>query len=406
MLGNGRESLAFLRAKAKETGMWILWSSALLSEAKLGLSNGESISGAMENMVRSSQLIVEKNVKTMIGPQLSLSIALWDRLGMAVMSTMTCEVFLRCHARSSVFDDQLKLTCRMAGLLAGKGKYEDAFAKLKSIDTNSLRSAKPDQYWRIFRGLLKARRDLHHNNLDSAEALLSQLLQNSPEDIEPDMVFIIDNLHIDALILRQDLDAAFAKVERLLAALREDDKDVALRIRLLLVKAHLFDRAGRPEKGFTIAVRAASLSWRARLASLLWQAVGALANVLTALGEFAAAEQLLLAVLPRCLETDVANAAGTLYSLLADAQVGLAGEMRKGKGRDGAAVGERGMLLEKAHRSLDAAFRCFAAVEDVNRKCEMLAKKAALYRAEGDYVRAEGSADKYLKLWEDALERR
>ena len=34
-----REGLAFLKAKAKETGMWSLWSTSLLSEAKLGLAN-------------------------------------------------------------------------------------------------------------------------------------------------------------------------------------------------------------------------------------------------------------------------------------------------------------------------------------------------------------------------------
>ncbi len=404
MLGSGKESLAFLRAKAKETGMWILWSSALLSEAKLGLANGESISAALESMVRSSQIIVEKNVKTMIGPQLSLSIALWDRLGMAAMSTMTCEVFLRCHARSSVFDDQLKLTCRMAGMLAGKGMYEEAFAKLEAVDTNSLRSAKPDQYWHLYRGLLKLRRDLHHNNLDSAEALLSQLLQNTPEDIEPDMVYIIDALHLETLTRRQDYSAAFTKVDRLIAELREGNRDSALRIRLLLIKAHLLDRVGRPEKGFTIAMRAAGMAWRARLGALLWQAVGALANILNALGEFAAAERLLLAVLPRCLETEVAYSAGTLYSLLADARVGLLGEMR-GLDKE-EEERERVKMVGSIHKTLDAAFRYFSVVEDVEKRCEMMAKKAALYRAEGDFVRAEGCADSYLTLWDEELARK
>lgn len=401
MLGSGKESLAFLRAKAKETGMWILWSSALLSEAKLGLANGESISAALESMVRSSQIIVEKNVKTMIGPQLSLGIALWDRLGMAIMSAMTCEVFLRCHAHSSVFDDQLKLTCRMAGTLAGKGQYEAAFAKLEGVDTNSLRSAKPDQYWHLYRGLLKLRRDLHHNNLDSAETLLSQLLQNTPEDIEPDMVYTIDSLHIEALTRRQDYEAAFTKVDRLISELREGNRDSNLRIRLLLMKVHLFDCIGRPEKGFTIAMRAASMAWRARLVSLLWQAMGALANILNSLGEFAGAEQLLLAILPRCLETDVAYTAGTLYSLLADARMGLAGDM---KSREGAA--ERAKMLGKVHRNLDSAFECFSAVEDVNKRCEMMAKKAALFRAEGDLVQADSCADKYLGMWEEELARK
>ena len=39
ILGNEKEALAFLKAKAKETNMWSLLSTALLSEAKLALSN-------------------------------------------------------------------------------------------------------------------------------------------------------------------------------------------------------------------------------------------------------------------------------------------------------------------------------------------------------------------------------
>jgi len=63
MLGAGKESLAFLRVKAKEIGMWPLWSSVLLTEAQLGLANGDSIATPVEFMVRSSQIVVEKNMK-------------------------------------------------------------------------------------------------------------------------------------------------------------------------------------------------------------------------------------------------------------------------------------------------------------------------------------------------------
>jgi anaphase-promoting complex subunit 5 len=39
MLGTEKEGLAFLKAKAKESEMWSLLSTSLLSEAKLGLQN-------------------------------------------------------------------------------------------------------------------------------------------------------------------------------------------------------------------------------------------------------------------------------------------------------------------------------------------------------------------------------
>jgi anaphase-promoting complex subunit 5 len=50
------------------------------------------------------------------------------------------------------------------------------------------------------------------------------------------------------------------------------------------------------------------------------------------------------------------------------------------------------------HRALDRAFECFGAVEDVKKQCEVMAKKAALYRAEGDFGRADECAETYLRL--------
>lgn len=407
MLGTGKESLAFLRVKAKETGMWILWSSALQSEAKMGLAAGDSISTALEYLVRSSQLIVERNLKTMMGSQLSLSITLWDRLGISFMSAMTSEVFLRCHARHSIFDDELKIKCRLAGLLAGRGKYEEAFERLESIDQNSLRSAKANQYWHLYRGLLKLRRDLHRDNLQSAESLLSQLLQTGPKDLEPDLVFMIDNLHIEYLVRRGDFEEAFTKVERLIRELRDDNRDLSLRIRLLLTKAHIFDAVGRPEKGFTIVMRATSLAWRARLLPLLWQGVGALANILNSLGEFIAAAKMIMVVLPRCLETDTAYVAGTLYNLLADSRMGQAGEVVAAEGGYGQQSRLAGMspgnkraieFFTKADNALEDALRYFSMVEDVRKQCEVLAKKATLKRAMGDHGMAENCAARYLAL--------
>ena len=397
MLGSGKETLAFLRAKAKEAGMWVLWSSALMGEAKLGMAGGESISTILEQMVRSSHIIVERNMKSMMGAQLSMATTLWDRLGLTYMSSVACEVLLRCHTRDSIFDDELKTMCRLAGSLAGRGRYGEAFGKLEAMDMNSLRSAKPGQYWHLYRGLLKLRRDLHHNDLEAAEHLLSQLLQTGTEGFEPDIVFVVDSLHIEMLIRRGEFAAAFNKIDGLITKLREDNRDINLRIHLLLSKARLFDCIGRPEKGFTISVRAASMAWRARLMPLLWQAMGALANILNSLGEFVAASQLLLAVLPRCLETDNIFVVGTLYGLLADAWMGQAGAVGEGQ--------RRVEFMTRGHEALDCAFRHFSVVEDIEKQCEMLAKKATVMRAMGDHVLAEEYAVKYITLKQEAMTR-
>lgn len=415
MIGSGKEALAFLRAKAKETGMLVLRSSALLSEAKLNMANGESIAGAMEHLVRSSQIIVERNMKSLFGSQLSVTTSLWDRLGISYLSSMTSEVFLRVHAPTACFDDELKMICRLAGTLAGKGKYDEAFAKLEDgIDKNSLRAAKPNQYWHLYRGLVKLRRDLHRNDLDTAETLLDQLLQVGSEELDPDVVFIIDSLHIEALIRRKNFEAAYEKIEMLIAKFREDHRDISLRIRLLLMKAHLFDVMGRPQRGFSITMRAASLAWRARLLTLLWQAVGALANILNAMREFSAAVQLVEAVLPRSMESENAFNTGMLYSILADARMGQAGKAGRTGQTTKMATGEttttgvaassvgtnntRTELITKAHEALECAFKHFSAAEDLEKQCEMLAKQATLMKVLGDPARAEKLTAHYVSL--------
>ncbi|KAJ8123406.1 hypothetical protein ONZ43_g640 [Nemania bipapillata] len=396
-LGTGKESLAFLRSRAKETGTWSLWSSALMSEAKMCLSHGESVATALEHLVRSSHILVERNMKNMVGSQLSINIALWDRLGVTYLSATTCEIFLECHARHSIFDDALKVTSRQASMLALKGKYDEALGKLESLEVDSLRAWKPSQYWHKFRGIIKLRRDLHHNNLDGAELLLSQLLQSKNEDLEPDLAFVIDTLHVECLVRRGNVEDAFIKVEKMVAELREENKDIALRVRLLLLKAELLDKCGRPQKAFTIVVRAANVAWRARLIPYLWPAIGALANILSSLSEFEPAIQLLHAVLPRSLECENSVMTARLYSYLGDANVGLAGKMppKSNKRRE---------YLMKGVEAIEKAFNHYSSVEDINKQCEMMAKKATIMKVAGDYVLANDTAAAYLALRSDAAQ--
>lgn len=422
MSATGRETLAYLRVKARETGMWSTWSHALLSEAKQGLVSGDSVATALENMARSSHLVVEQNLTNMIGTQYILNIAIWDRAGVAFLSTMLCEVFLNCHAPNSMLDDSLKITCRLASLLASRGKYNDAMELLEKIDSESLRSWKANKYWQKLRALIKLRRDLHRGDLDGAEYLLSQIMQSKPDDLEPDLAFIVDSMHYELLVRRGDLQAAAAKVERLLAeACNRPDRDIAVRVRLLLMKAQLLERAGRPRRGFSVAMRAANLAWKARLMSLLWQAVGAVADILSSLDEFDAARRLLLVVLPRCLECEGSYMAANLFASLADAYVGMAGKLGPAQaagivggvvgggggdsssGSSGPSIG-RMEFLGRALEALRQALDFYTAVEDVQKKMEVVAKMATIMRVRGDVKVADTLAAQYLELRTKALD--
>ncbi|EQL04088.1 anaphase-promoting complex protein [Ophiocordyceps sinensis CO18] len=391
LLGTGKESLAFLRVKAKESGMWTLWSSVLLSEAKVALINGDSVATSLEYLVRSSQIIVDRNLKSMFGSQLSLYAALWNRLGLAHLSFLTSDTFLRCHARDSVFDDELKHTCRVALALAERGKYAEGLQKLDSLDDNSLRSWKPSQYWHKCRGIIKLKKDLHHGNLDGAAQLLDQLSQSKVDDLEPDMAFLIDSMHIDYLSRRGSLQAAFEEVNRLTLKLQDENRDIAFRVKLLLLKVSLLDKCGRTQRAFSTAVRAANIAWRARLIPSLWQAIGAISNILVSLAEFDAAVQLLVAVIPRALECGVPDVAAQLYSFLADANMGLAGTMEPRSSK-------RTEFLTKALAAVQKAFDHYSAVEDIQHQCVAMAKKAMILKLTGELALSSDFLAAYVEL--------
>jgi anaphase-promoting complex subunit 5 len=393
MLGVEREGLVFLRTKAKESGMWNLWSAALLTEAKAGLANGESIATAFENILRSSELSVTKNMMNNVGAQMMLQSSLWSRLGVTSLASSYCEVFLRCHSKTAPFDDILKFTCRAAYLLAEKGRYGEAMNRLEGLDADSLRQLKANQYWLTFRGILRLKRDLNENNLDGADQLLGQLLQCRGGD--SDLTFELNRLQIDAMMRGGDYQGALTKIESLAAEQKEDGEDIYFRVKLLIMKAVLFDKCGRPQKGFSIAVRAAAIAWRARLLSALWQAMGAIANILTSLEEFEASSQILASIMPRALECEDCALNAQLYSFFVDAHMGMAG------------LAERESLkrtenLTKALDFIDRAFTEYSSIEDIKGQCEMMAKKATIMRLVGDMVLANDYAAAYLALKREA----
>ena len=395
MLGIEREGLAFLRVKAKETGMWTLWSSTLLSEAKLGMSNGESVATAFENLLKSSQLIVEKNMKSMMGPQMAMYSSLWGRLGVVSLSRQYCEIFLRSHARFALFDDTLRFTCRLAHFLTERGHYNEAMELLDALDENSLRSWKANQYWLRYRGILRLKQDLHKNNLNGADELLSQLLQGIGNDSDSDLAFEIHMLNIDYLLRRTDYSAALTKIEELAKDQKEEKDDINLRVRLLTMKAFLLSKAGRTQRGFSIAVRAASVAWRARLIPSLWSAMGAIANILTSLAEFQASSEILISVIPRALECENCTINAQLYSFLVDAYMGMAGEAEAGSPK-------RREKLTQCLEFINRAFSEYSAIKDIKGQCEMMAKKATLMKIMGDNVLANDYASAYLDLRKEA----
>lgn len=389
VLGTEKEALAFLKAKAKETSMWSLLSTTLLSEAKVALSNGESVAQAFENVVKSSHLNVTKNVANAIGSQMSMQSSIFGRLGVSCQAWLSGELFLECYKDKSPMEDVVHCICKSALLLAQRGRYEDALTRMDEVDEETLRTLRHSQYWTVNLALIKLRRHLHRDNLVAAETVLAQL--QAPPNSSQDLQFSILTLDIDLNVRRGEYSKAMETLETLASRLSDGEADIFQRIKLMTLKAWVYGKAGIFQKGFSVAVRAASLAHRARLLPALWEAVGAVCAILISLKEFSAAAKLLESIMPQTLECEDCNLSAQTFSLLADAHMGMAGQAK-------AETLARKEQLIKALDNIGRSFDEFSRIEDVKGQCEMMAKKATIMHLNGDTVLANDCAAKYLDI--------
>ncbi|KAG2421489.1 hypothetical protein HFD88_005464 [Aspergillus terreus] len=364
MLGNEKEGLAFLKAKAKETEMWSLLSTTLLSEAKLELQNGESLASSMENVVRASHLNITKNLLNSMGPQLLLQTALYSRIAPNIPK------------------------------LAQQGRYKEVSARMNEIPPEKLRSLKANQYWTIFSGMLKLKRQIYQDDKVAADYLFSQLESIRLPDNE--ISLHLSFLSVEYMIRQGNYSRALDAVERTAQSLHHDNFDIHSQVKLLCLKARILERTGQPQRGFSLAMRAASIAHRSRLLPGLWEAICDLSSVLLSLREFEAVEQLVESIMPQVLESNDCELTARSYSLLVDANMGIAGKLSdQNRGQNASAKKE---YMNRALEYLDCAYDQYEEIEDIKGQCEMMAKKATVMHLTGDLVLANDYAAKYLDL--------
>ena len=226
------------------------------------------------------------------------------------------------------------------------------------------------------------------NDLDTADIYLGHLRANTvPVN---DLTFVINTLAIDILIRRHDYTGAMAALEQLSVDIAHDENDICNKIKIMVLKAQIYDKAGLPQKGFSIALKAATLAHKTRLLPSLWEAIGALCRVLMSLREFRAAESLLKSIAPRVLECDNSLLAAVTFSYLADAHMGLAGEASTDSLKQ--------EHMTKSLECLGRAFDEYSGIGDIKGKCDAMAKRATIMHLTGDLILANDSAAKYLYI--------
>ncbi|MCJ1245829.1 anaphase promoting complex subunit 5 [Trapelia coarctata] len=395
VLGTDKEALSFLKTKAKESGMWSLLSTSLLSDAKVALTNGESLAFAFESITKATHLNLVKRLTAGFGSEMGMQSALFNRLGVSYLAWAYNELFLECYGVYSPADDVLYAICRGVTALALKGRYEDALRRMDEIGGDILRTLKLQQFWTSHMSVLKLRRSLFRNELSAAESFLSQLRTNRQPDQE--LALVVRLLEINLHMRRQDHTKAMDILDKDAKEFHEHGADVFQQIKLMVLKARIYNKAGIPQKGFSVAIRAASLAYKARLLPALWDAIGALCKVLISLKEFEAATRLMESIMPQVLECEDCELAATSFSCLADAHMGLAGQMNAGSLK-------RKEHLVKASGYLDRSFDDMSRLGDVKGQCEMMAKKATIMHLNGDCVLASDYAAKYLDIQKAAKE--
>ncbi|RMZ86831.1 hypothetical protein DV736_g5944, partial [Chaetothyriales sp. CBS 134916] len=387
ILGSETEGLQFLKSRARDAEMWSLLSTSLLSEAKLGLQHGDSLAVVFENITKASHINVTKATQNIGGPALLIRASAFARVGLTHLAWSCSETFLECYAKDAPIEDVLKCRCRMASLLTQQGKYTQAEAMMSEVLPSTLTVLKYKNYWMFYCGLLKLRRYIHRDDLNTAELVSSQLEGQEAPDFE--IGFSLAFLQIEVSIRRGNLRAALEEVEKLAERTETENPDVAVHARLLNLKARILALAGKPLKGFSLVMKAAQMNYRARVLPALWESTTILAHVLIAANEEQAAIDLLQAIAPQVLEYHDCDLIARTYSCLADAYIALAGsdeDRRKG-------------YVSKAMGYLENALQQWKFVEDLKGQLDVLYKKSTVMHWRGDMQLANEEATKYLEVW-------
>ena len=228
----------------------------------------------------------------------------------------------------------------------------------------------------------------------AVEHILSQL--QAVQLLDFDLRILLAFYTIDFTVRQGDYGRALRMVEEAAQSMQPENFDVHSQIKLLCLKARILEKSGHPERGFSLAMRAANIAHRSKILFDLWESICTLAAVLLSLREFEATVELVESVMPQILESEDSALIARAYSLLVDANMGTAGELWSRLGRESAPA--RKEYINRALGYIDLAYDSYEEIEDLLGQTEMMAKKATVMHLTGDPVLANDYAAKYLDL--------
>lgn len=228
----------------------------------------------------------------------------------------------------------------------------------------------------------------------AVEHILSQL--QAVQLLDFDMRLLLAFNSIEFTIRQGDYGRALRMVEQVAHSMQPENFDIHSQVKLLCLKAQILGRSGHPQRGFSLAMRAANIAYGSKILADLWESICTLAMVLLSLREFEATGKLVESIMPQTLETEDYALIAQAYSLLVDANMGMAGELWSVQGRDSKST--RKEYINRALGYIDSAYDHYEQIEDIKGQTEMMAKKATVMHLTGDSVLANDYAAKYLDL--------
>lgn len=421
ILGDEIEGLNFLKSRAKDAEMWTLLSTSHLSEAKIWLQRGDSMAACFENVVKAAHINIVKGIPNSTGPALLMKTSLFSRLGQTHMAQSCGERFLLCRTNQAPLEDVLKCTVRQASFFAQIGRPQQAQELFDTMPDSISKVLKYKTYHDTTASIIRARRLLHRDSLTAASDIIDQLVAQQPHP-ELDTTTQVSLLEIDLLTRKKEYSSAVLNIEALEEKVANENNDLLMKTKLMVMKANLLAKSDKPHQGFSLVMRAVDSAYKSRMLVVLWEALMALAHILNASYEFVAAKDLLLATLPHVLESLDCEVIGKCYLVLADSYVGMAGTLVTGtKTRSEANADAKGKhkeandtdvndkkepnkLMNTAYEMLEKSEEQFRWIEELDGQLESLAKRSSICSWCGDMKTAEEIGDKYMALIKEYAE--
>ncbi|KAM0718071.1 hypothetical protein Q7P37_006403 [Cladosporium fusiforme] len=318
--GSEQDELAFLKTKAKDGKHWNLVSSTLLEEAKLELRNTGVSPKALEHVLQSAHLNVQHASYSLMPAVTIFQGSIYDRLGQSHTASRHYSSIDAVLEKECSLGDRVRSQCRLAFSMAQNGAYAAAQDSLSELHEQVKGTLKLEQRVSAFARLIALLQAIRSDNLPAAHHHLAHLLPLQPTS-DPELTQQVSLLEITLLTRSHQLPSALSKISSLLSGA---STDLAQTLHLLTLKASVFAAAGKPEKGFSLVVRAASRAERAGLVPVLLEALAELAGILNKLGEFGASRDVIEAALPQALESGPADLPARFFLLLTSSFAGLA----------------------------------------------------------------------------------